>query len=113
MSTGVGIGRKYWEDNKEFIKKYKYIQTNVKGIVKQKSIPRYFKKLWENEDWEDYHINRYEDIKKGIENQKIIINQEKYEKGIDENEIKWNKHLKKQERGLTEKAKSLKRNNFI
>lgn len=113
MSTGVGLGRKYWEENKEFIKKYKYIQVKTKEKVKQKSIPRYFKKLWENEDWEDYHINRYEDIKKGIEKQKSIIAVEKYEKGLDNDEIKWTKHIKKQERGITEKAKALKRNNFI
>lgn len=112
MSTGVGLGRKFWEDNKEFIKKYKYIQIKVNGVVKQKALPRYFKKLWENEDWEDYHINRYENIKKGIEKQKEIMKTENYEKTKFE-DIKWCRHLQKTERGLIEKSKALKRGNFI
>lgn len=117
MSTGVGIGRKWWEENKEFVKKWGYIPLKIDGKVKTKAIPRYFKKLWEKEDWEDYHMHRYENIKKSIENMEKILKSEEYPNttGIFEldKEIRWRMHLEKVERGLKERAKTLKRNNFI
>lgn len=112
MSTGVGLGRKYWEENKEFIKKYQYISIKIKNKVKQKSIPRYFKKLWIKEDWKDYEFKKYENIKKAIEKRNEILKTEKWDKSFN-NETKWKLHLEKQERILTAKATALKRDNII
>lgn len=117
MSTGVGIGRKWWEENKKFAKKWGYIPLKIDGKVKTKTIPRYFKKLWEAEDWEDYHIHRYENIKKAIENQNKIMETENYPNILNIEEIdrqhKWQQHLDKQERLLKARAWTLKRNNLI
>lgn len=112
MSTGVGIGRQYWEQNKEFIKKYQYISIKIKDKVKQKAIPRYFKKCWEAENWYEYEEKKYENKKKAIENRKKIIKSESYNEAKT-NDQKWILHLKKQEHILQEKANYLKRNNFI
>nr|DAO66047.1 MAG TPA: Replication associated protein [Microviridae sp.] len=111
MSTGVGLGRKYWEEHKEFIKKYQYISMKVGGKVRFKPIPKYFKKLWEKEDWYDYHVVRYERIRKAMEKQIAIMKLENYSGANDE--VKWNKHLAKMEEILENKGKYLKRNNFI
>ena len=112
MSTGVGLGRQYWEENKEFIKKYQYISINIKGKVKQKPIPRYFKKLWIIEDWYSYEIAKYENIKKAIETKNEILKQEDYGE-ITNKSLQWKMHLEKIKNALLEKAKCLKRNNII
>ena len=112
MSTGVGLGRQYWEENKEFIKKYQYINIRINGKVKQKSIPRYFKKLWIKEDWEDYELKRYENIKKAIEKRAEILKNETWDISFND-ETRWILHLKKQESILKAKAIALKRNNII
>ena len=54
MSTSPGIGYNYFMQNIEKIKKNNGILVNVKGNVKLKNIPRYFRKLWEKKDWLDY-----------------------------------------------------------
>lgn len=54
MSTGPGIGYHYYMENREKIKENNGILIKVKGNAKLKKIPRYFRKLWERLDWEDY-----------------------------------------------------------
>lgn len=110
MSTGVGLGRTWWEENKQKVKKLGSILLKIGDKVKAKAIPRYFKKLWEAEDWEDYEFNKYENIIKALENRKKILDKELT---IGNEDFRWKKHLEKQERLLTEKAKFLKRSNFI
>lgn len=108
MSRGCGIGRKWWDEQKEFVKKWGYISIKIDDKVKQKPIPHYFKKLWEKEDWEDYHIHRYENIKKAIIKMNEMEKLENYEKGDWE-------YLSRirQEQILLQKAQTLRRNNFI
>lgn len=74
MSIMPGIGYEYFQKNFETIKKNNGVLINVKGKVKLKSIPRYWRKLWERKDWEDYERWKYnnkkrieKDIKKTIE----------------------------------------------
>lgn len=59
MSTKSGIGATYFKNHFAEIKKNNGILINVDGQTKLKSIPRYFKKLWERWNWEDYHNWRY------------------------------------------------------
>lgn len=111
MSRAVGIGYMYWEKNKEKIKRNSGIMINIKGKVKIKSIPRYFKKLWEDENWEEYHQWKYNQKKKGIENHKRIIEQINLP-DYSEEEI-YQFYLQQQEKILQQKAQSLKRNEFV
>lgn len=69
MSTSPGIGYAYFQENFEKIKKNNGILINVKGTVKLKAIPRYFRKLWESKDWQDYERWKY--------NNRILIEEEK------------------------------------
>ena len=108
MSRGCGIGRLWWDEQKAFVKKWGYISINIDGTVKRKPICKYFKKLWENEDWESYHLWRFEQIKKGIEKQNNLELLENYEHGDWEYQSR-----RKREQILLDKAKTLKRNNFI
>lgn len=112
MSRAVGIGRKYWEENKEKIKRNKGIMLKIKDKVKIKPIPRYFKKLWEDEDYEEFYRFKYEK-QKDTQRLKIeIINKVKYGQEKD-TEIIWTMYLETQEKILKSKAKHLKRNEFI
>lgn len=113
MSRGVGIGRLYWNQHKTEIKRNKGILLNIKGKVKLKQIPRYYKKLWEAEDYEEYYRFKYEKQKDFVVKKAEIValfklpNDEIY---IDE----WDFYLQSQEQILTQKAKNtLGRNNFI
>lgn len=112
MSRAVGIGRLYWEQNKEKIKRNKGIFLKIKDKVKLKPIPRYFKKLWENENWEEYYRFKYEKFKEAEKIKIEIINKVKYAQENDP-EIILEFYLEQQEKILKEKAKYLKRNEFI
>lgn len=54
MSRNPAIGLRYWEQNKEKIKRNQGVMINIDGQVVIKPIPRYFKKLWEKENMEEY-----------------------------------------------------------
>lgn len=54
MSKKPAIGLRYWEENKEKIKRNMGIFININGQVILKPIPRYFKKIWEKENQEEY-----------------------------------------------------------
>lgn len=112
MSRGVGIGLKYWLDNKEKIKRNGGILLKIKDTAKIKQIPRYFKKIWEKENWEEYHRFAYKQQKKAEEIKKNILKKINYGNDLSD-EKKWELHLKKQEKILEDKAKHLKRNEFI
>lgn len=107
MSRSVGIGKKYFLDNIEKIKR----NSGIFIGNKLKRIPRYFKKVWEQKDWEDYHRWKWKFIN---DSQKMI--KEKLKKlnvpiDWDFEKIEfW--YLKQQEKILIDKAQSLKRNNY-
>lgn len=108
MSTGVGLGRLWWEENKEFCKKWGYISIKIGDKVQHKPLPKYFKKLWEKEDWNSYHIWRYENIINGIKKYEEILAQENFEMYFDKDLA----HRRKEAEILAQKAIYLKRNNF-
>lgn len=112
MSRAVGIGRKYWEDNKEKIKRNNGVLIKIKNKVKIKPIPRYFKKLWEDENYEEYYRWKYERQKDGINRKLEIINKIKLKDNPNEEEI-ITFYLENQERILNQKAQALKRNEFV
>lgn len=112
MSRGVGIGRTYYEKNKEKILRNKGILMKVKDKVKLKPIPRYFKKLWENEDWQEFYRFKYEQSKDTLKKKIEIINRVILPDGTSD-ELKWEFYLQTQHKILKDKAKYLKRNEFI
>ena len=117
-SAACGLGRKWWKENKEFVKKFGYINIYTKKGVKRNPIPRYFKKLWESEDWEDYEIKRYERIKEGIKayNEKLasmeFTTNERLCRELQDDELN-EKYNKYRERIIYLRAQCLKRNNFV
>lgn len=87
MSTSPGLGALYFNKNFETIKKNSGILVNVKGIVKLKRIPRYFRKLWEKRDWQDYERWKYkhrleveESVQKNIESYKLPEEMQQWKK---------------------------------
>lgn len=73
MSTCPGIGKAYFIENFEKIKKNNGIMIKVDNSVKIKRIPRYYKKIWEKLDWEDYERYKYAQLKIIEENNKKAI----------------------------------------
>lgn len=108
MSRAVGIGKKYFIDKIEEIKRNSGIWQNGK----LKRIPRYFKKIWEERNWEEYHHWKWKyinDIKKHVTE---ILHLQNLPEDWDDEKIEWY-YLKHQEKALNEKAKSLKRDNYV
>lgn len=74
MSRMPGIGIGEWIKNKNMIKKTGNVLVRIKNEVKPKKIPRYFEKLWENENW--YTLQKYKNeikekaLKNAIEERK-------------------------------------------
>lgn len=112
MSRAVGIGYKYWCDHKDKIKRNNGILIKVKETVKIKPIPRYFKKQWEKENYEEYYRWKYEQQKEGIKKKTEIINKINLGNNKSEEDI-YIFYLETQERILNQKAQALKRNEFI
>lgn len=112
MSRGVGIGRVYWEQNKEKIKRNQGVMIKIDDKVKIKPIPKYFQKLWEQENWVEYYRFKYERQKTGIKTKIEIISKINLP-GEPEEELKWEFYLNTQHKILKDKAKYLKRNEFI
>lgn len=54
ISGSLGIGKKWFIENKEKIIRNNGILINHKGEAKLKKLPRYYKKIWEKIDWEEY-----------------------------------------------------------
>lgn len=61
MSTNPGIGKQYFIDNFEQIRKNSGIIIKDKKGVKIKRIPRYYKKVWNQQNWEDYEKWKYQE----------------------------------------------------
>lgn len=82
MSKKPAIGLRYWELNKEKIKRNEGILININGSVVLKPIPRYFKKLWEKENLEEYLAYEYRQKQKQEQKKnelpKILTTQKKY-----------------------------------
>lgn len=112
MSRAVGIGRLYWEKNKNKIKRNSGIMFKTKKGIVTKPIPRYFKKIWEDENYEEYYRWKYERTKEGIKRKLEIINKIKL-KNCEDEEIKFAFYLQTQEHILISKAQTLKRKEFI
>lgn len=51
MSRMPGLGITEWENNKTMLKKTGNVIVNIDNKVKSKKIPRYFEKLWKQENW--------------------------------------------------------------
>lgn len=113
MSRAIGIGKVYWDKNKEKIKNNGNIIIKIDGQVKAKPIPRYFKKLWETENWEEYARFKYEKQKEGIKLRMDIISRIKYTGNQEEiEELKYSIYLDKQEQILLGKRKNYQRNSY-
>ena len=112
MSRGVGIGVQYWNKNKEKVKRNKGILLKIKDKTKLKPIPRYYKKLWEAENYVEYYRFKYEVENDMIKKKAEIIAQVDLPDGTTE-QVKYDFYLSQIEKILLDKTKSLKRNNFI
>ena len=66
MSRMPGLGISEWIDNKSMIKKTGNILVKIKNAVKIKKIPRYFEKLWEEENWYTHQDYKNKTKEKGI-----------------------------------------------
>ena len=94
INGSIGIALRYWETNKERLKRDRKIPIYNNDQLKYKPLPKYFKKKWKEEDWESYHMAIYEDFKKSQENKKKIVEMENYPKDWTF-EKKWQEHLKR------------------
>lgn len=87
MSLMPGLGATYFQKNFKKIKENNGIMINVKGKVILKPIPRYFRKLWERKDWQDYERWKYQnrlriqkEIQKNIEQYDLPIDMQQWQK---------------------------------
>lgn len=115
MSRKIGIGRLYWEKFRNKIIKNENILLAIKDkdghyVTKAKAIPPYFMKLLNKENFEAYEKIKYHKQQQADDYKNKIIELESFNGNKEE---KWKQHLKKIENILLDKAKLLKRNNFI
>ena len=110
MSRKPGIGYQYWQDNKELIKQQNGILVKCNDKIILKKLPRYYKKLWEAENWEEYHQNKYNQCKKAEQQIQNILDQISIEASDDK---KWEWYINNQKESIEFKAKLLKRTNII
>ena len=94
INGSIGIGLKYWEQNKEKLKKTRKIPIYNNDKLKYKALPRYFWKKWNEEDWESYTQAKYEELKKSEHKKKEIIKLENWPEKWTFAE-KWKAHLAK------------------
>lgn len=84
ITMSQGIGKNYFLKHKNEIKINKGILVNIKGEAKLKKIPRYYKKIWEKLNWEEYEAWKL--------NYKNHM-QEKINKMINEYKLPQNYHI--------------------
>lgn len=96
-STRPGLGFIYWDIKKEEIKANNGFYNEEQKLL---TMPRYFKKLWEKENWEEYQENEYK-RQKERENKNIILSKNS---GLHIDQIN-----KKRYESLFEKWKKLRR----
>ncbi len=113
MSKKPAIGLNYWLENKEKIKRNGGILIKINDQVKLRPLPRYYKKLWEKENYEElekYKMECQKNLAKTRQEtlDKINISSKKCEE-LTEKEKKdlYNEYLKN---NLENRAKYLKRN---
>lgn len=113
MSKKPAIGLNYWNKNKDIIKRNKGILIKIDDKTTLKPIPRYFKKIWEKEDYEElytykHQINQNMQKKRDETLSKISLSSEKCEEmtEIDKKKL----YNKFQELNLKERGRYLKRN---
>ncbi|UPW41195.1 replication initiator protein [Sigmofec virus UA08Rod_5228] len=112
MSKKPAIGLRYWNENKEKIKRNGGILIKLDDKVVLKPIPRYYKKLWEQEDWENLYKYKMECQKTLAKNrqetlEKISTSSKKCEELTEKEKMKiYNQYL---EKNLKERGKYLKR----
>lgn len=119
MSRNPGIGKINWEQNKEKYKEFGILTKNHTG-VKRSNLPKYFKKLWKQEDWEEFEKANYENKQKMQKLKNQLAEQLNYSDGYTKwelskdqiNEMKLEEYTKKQGISMQEKIKLLKRNEF-
>lgn len=103
MSTRPGIGAQYFYKNFKKIKNNNGILIKSKGSVKLKKIPRYFRKLWERMDWEDFERWRYKN-RITIEKQEI--------KRIESYNLPQEWHILKKQKFIREKELNDQKHKF-
>lgn len=112
MSKKPAIGLKYWKENKEKIKRNGGILIKIDDQIKLKPLPRYYKKLWETENYEELYTYKNECQKSLAKKRqetldKISITSKKCEELTEKEKTDlYNEYL---EKNLTERGKYLKR----
>ena len=119
MSRNPGIAKWNWEKNAEKYKKFGILIHNNKGTTRQ-NLPKYFKKLWKQENWEEFEKANYENKQKMKQLKNEQANKLNYTENFTNwnlstekiNELKFDIYNKKREEHKKEQVKLLKRNNF-
>lgn len=93
MSRAVGIGRLYWEENKEKVKRNSGVFIKLDTVV-WRPVPKYFKKIWEKEDYEEFYRWQHKQQKKGEENQKKMLSKYSLPGLSDDEKLDWINKLK-------------------
>lgn len=114
MSKKPALGLRYWEKYKDKIKRNMGIFVNINGSAVLKPIPRYFKKIWEKENQDEYLMAEYkwrEKMKEQNKNtllEKITTSKKYIDEGllVDNLEKKFNEI---KDYNLKNKVKLLKR----
>lgn len=73
MSTCPGIGKIWFLENKQKIIRDMGIMLKAKNGVKLKRVPRYYKKIWKEQNWQEYEQFKYNLQKKYEEKEKELI----------------------------------------
>ncbi len=111
MSQGIGL--EYWKKNKEKMKRNGFYTIQTEKGPKRIPLPRYFKKKWEEENWEEYYEYKYRKLKESQKNLIEKLSKLNFSTEIQNIfEIKKHLYLKICERALEGKKKYFKRSNF-
>ena len=88
ISMSQGIGRTWFLENKEDVKKNNCIIIAANDNVITRKVPRYYRKIWQEIDWEEYEKWRYK-IKKiyEIEEQKELKKYNLPEEWLEERKV--------------------------
>lgn len=106
MSKKPAIGKDYWDINKKNLKITGNIPIKIEDSVKLKTLPRYYKKLWEKEDIWDYVYGNY----KILEKIKKSINENLEKIAVNDKDNAEKKYLQIIKDNLEQKSRFLKRN---
>lgn len=110
-SNRPAIGLKYWQQYKDKIKRNSGIFVQYDKKVKLKPIPRYFKKQWEAENWEEYHRWKFQRQKANEINMKSLLANLNIDSEFDD--VRRVILLRLSKQNLEAKIPALQRNNFV